>query len=128
MRAVTIRDLRRSATKVISEVHSTGPFVITRNGTPLAQLVPVPARPLDSATVLARWRGLPVLDPSVLRADIDRILDPSTNLPLDTVNPVDFEGIERLTGADRATSTGGFEASNMSLPTRPTCAVATVCP
>ena len=43
----------------------------------VAELRPLPRRPLQAARLLERWRALPVIDPARLRADIDELLDPS---------------------------------------------------
>ena len=77
MTGVTIRDLRNHGGEVIDRVLSGESIVITRSGVPVAELVPLPPEGLDAATLLARWRTLPVIDPGALRADIDRVLDPA---------------------------------------------------
>ena len=42
------------------------------------RLLPDPPRAgLDTATLLARWRDLPYVDPVAFRRDIDRLIDPS---------------------------------------------------
>ena len=74
---VTIRDLRNHGGEVIDRVVAGESVVITRSGVPVAELVPLPPEGLDASAVLARWRTLPRLDPSAMRADIDRLLDPS---------------------------------------------------
>jgi prevent-host-death family protein len=51
--------------------------IVTRSGEPVAKLVPLRRRGVDAATLLARWRKLPAVDPVALRADVDGILDPS---------------------------------------------------
>jgi prevent-host-death family protein len=52
-------------------------LVVTRSGEPVAQLIPLRRRGLDAATLLARWRTLPMVDPVALRADVDSVLEPS---------------------------------------------------
>lgn len=52
-------------------------MTVTRDGHPIAELRPLPRRPLQAALLLQRWRGLPVVDPAKLRADIDDLLDPA---------------------------------------------------
>ncbi len=44
---------------------------------PVAELRPLPGRALSAATLLARRRRLPDVDPAALRADLDRTLDAS---------------------------------------------------
>jgi prevent-host-death family protein len=75
--AVTIRDLRNHGGEVVDRVVAGESLVVTRSGEPVAQLVPLRRRGLDAASLLARWRNLPSVDPDELRADIDSILDTS---------------------------------------------------
>jgi prevent-host-death family protein len=74
---VTIRELRNHGGDVVDRVAAGESLVVTRSGEPVAQLLPVRRRGLDAATVLARWRRLPHVDPDALRADVDATLDPS---------------------------------------------------
>jgi antitoxin (DNA-binding transcriptional repressor) of toxin-antitoxin stability system len=50
---------------------------VTRDGRPVAELRPLPKRPLPMAAVLEHWRRLPALDAAKLRADIDGVADSS---------------------------------------------------
>ena len=50
---------------------------ITRDGEPVAELVPIRRRPLSADVLVARFRRLQPMDPARLRADIDSILDQS---------------------------------------------------
>ncbi len=77
MAEVTIRDLRNHGGEVIDRVRAGERITITRDGEPVAELRPLPRRPLDAATVIARFRGLPPVDPERLRADIDALIDQS---------------------------------------------------
>jgi prevent-host-death family protein len=77
MAEVTIRDLRNHGGEVVDRVLSGEAIVITRSGTPVAELVPLPPEGLNAATLLARWRTLPMIDADALRADLDRVLDPA---------------------------------------------------
>lgn len=52
-------------------------MVITRDGHPVAELRPLPRRPLAAAQLRARWRRLPALDPVALKRDIDAVVDSS---------------------------------------------------
>ncbi len=49
---------------------------VTRAGTPVAELRPLPRHGLDAATLIERWRNLPTVDAARMRADIDAALDP----------------------------------------------------
>jgi prevent-host-death family protein len=74
---VTIRDLRNHGGDVVDRVVAGESLVVTRSGEPVAQLIPFRRRGLDAATLLERWRHLPLVDGERLRADLDEVLDPS---------------------------------------------------
>jgi antitoxin (DNA-binding transcriptional repressor) of toxin-antitoxin stability system len=51
-------------------------FVVTRNGMPVGELVPLRRRQfVSAATVTAAFRGAPPLDADRFRADLDHALD-----------------------------------------------------
>lgn len=77
MAEVTVRDLRNHGGAVLNRVVHGESLTVTRDGDPVAELRPVPRRPLPAATLLERWRGLPLIDAEQLRSDIDAVLDPS---------------------------------------------------
>lgn len=77
MDEVTIRQLRNHGGDVVDRVQAGERLTVTRSGRPVAELRPLPRRPLDAPTLLERWRRLPLVDPDRLRADIDDVLDPS---------------------------------------------------
>jgi len=77
MSEVTIRELRNKGGEVVGRVISGEVLTVTRDGTPVARLVPVPGRVLSAETLVERWRRLPPMDPEALRRDIDRIIDPA---------------------------------------------------
>jgi prevent-host-death family protein len=74
---VTIRELRNQGGAVVERVLAGESLVVTRDGVPVAELRPVPRRPLDAGALLARWRTVPHVDPVALRADLDAVLDPA---------------------------------------------------
>jgi prevent-host-death family protein len=74
---VPVRELRNHGGDILDRVASGEALIVTRDGHPVAELRPVSRRPLPAATLLARWRSLPAMDPAVLRADVDELLDPS---------------------------------------------------
>jgi prevent-host-death family protein len=76
METVTIRELRNRGGEVVDRVAAGGHFTVTRDGRPVAELRPVRTRGLSAATLLERWRRLPVVDPEGLRRDIDAVVDP----------------------------------------------------
>ena len=51
-------------------------FVVTRNGVPVGELLPVRSRQFVMADVaLAAFGGAPILDPDRFRADVDAVVD-----------------------------------------------------
>jgi prevent-host-death family protein len=76
MTDVSVRDLRNQGGRVLDRVLAGERFVVTRDGTPVAELRPLPGRTIDAATILSRWRHLPPVDAIEFRADLDAILDP----------------------------------------------------
>jgi prevent-host-death family protein len=76
MDEVTIRELRNHGGEVVDRVMAGERLTVTRAGRPVAELRPLPPRALSAAAVLRRWRRLPALDKSALRADLDAVVDP----------------------------------------------------
>jgi prevent-host-death family protein len=74
---VTIRELRNRGGDVVERVVAGEILTVTRDGMPVARLVPVPGRTLSAESLLSRWRTLPSMDPEALRRDTDRLMDPS---------------------------------------------------
>ena len=72
---MTIRELRNAAGDVIDRVLRGERLTVTRSGRPVAELRPLTRRGLDPATLLDRWRHVPLVDPETLRQDMDRVLD-----------------------------------------------------
>jgi prevent-host-death family protein len=77
MAEVGVRDLRNHGGEILSRVAGGEILTVTRDGDPVAELRPLPRRPLQAVLLLERWRALPVVDPAKLRADIDEALDPA---------------------------------------------------
>ncbi len=77
MDTVTIRELRNHGGAVIDRVQAGERLIVSRDGQPVAELRPLPRKPLDAATLLERWRHVPPMDPEALRRDIDSIIDQS---------------------------------------------------
>ena len=77
MRNITVRELRNHGGRVLDRVAGGESLTVTRDGRPIAELRPVAGRALPAATLLARWRRLPPVDPASLRADLDRTIDSS---------------------------------------------------
>jgi prevent-host-death family protein len=75
MSNVSIRELRNHGGEVVERAQRGEQLTITRDGKPVAQLVPLPraSAPLDE--LRRQWATLPVVDPAGLRRDIDDLLD-----------------------------------------------------
>jgi prevent-host-death family protein len=76
MAEVSVRDLRNRGGEILNRVADGETLTVTRDGDPVAELRPLPRRPLRAELLLERWRALPTVDPGKLRADIDELLDP----------------------------------------------------
>jgi prevent-host-death family protein len=74
---ITIRELRNHGGEVIDRVEAGERLTVTRDGRPVAELRPLPARPKRTAILLKRWARVPSIDARRLRADLDRVIDPS---------------------------------------------------
>lgn len=75
MADVTIRELRNHGGEVVDRAASGEAITITRAGRPVAELRPL-RPPLSAEALLSHWNRLPAIDPVLLRADIDQVLDP----------------------------------------------------
>ena len=77
MAYVTIRELRNQGGDVIDRVQKGERIIVTRSGQPVAELQPLRRKGPDPATLLDRWRHLPLVDPDRMRRDIDEVIDPT---------------------------------------------------
>jgi antitoxin (DNA-binding transcriptional repressor) of toxin-antitoxin stability system len=50
-------------------------MTVTRDGTPVARLTPLPAPRLNAQALLERWRHVPALDVRNLREDLATVVD-----------------------------------------------------
>jgi len=77
---ITQRELRNDAPSIMREIESGESFVLTRNGTPIADIVPHarPAEPrrVTGADLLAAAATLPAIDADQFFADLDEYVDP----------------------------------------------------
>jgi prevent-host-death family protein len=75
-REITQRELRNDSGEVMRAVDAGASFVVTRNGTAVAELIPMRRRRFVSATaVLTAFRDTPAIDPRRFRADLDGAAD-----------------------------------------------------
>lgn len=77
MNNVSIRELRNHGGEVIERVERGDALWVTRDGPPVAELRPLEAARLTLPVLLARFRGLPPMDPGSLRDDIDKVTEAS---------------------------------------------------
>lgn len=73
---VSVRDLRNDGGRVLDRVERGETVTITRNGRPVAELRPLPRRARSLADVDRRFAGLPPIDESAFRRDVDSLIDP----------------------------------------------------
>lgn len=74
---MTIRELRNHGGAVVDRVARGERLVVTRDGTPVAELHPLARRGPDASTLLERWRRVPAVDPVAFRRDVDELIDPA---------------------------------------------------
>ncbi|MEO8314297.1 MAG: type II toxin-antitoxin system prevent-host-death family antitoxin [Pseudomonadota bacterium] len=78
---ITQRELRNDSAAVLREVSAGQTLVVTRNGTPIAELRPLPPRRFVPRELIAEAaRRAPPVDYARMRADLDSVVDPG--LPL----------------------------------------------
>jgi prevent-host-death family protein len=76
-RSITQRELRNDSAAVLRDVEGGQIITVTRNGTPVAELRPIPPRRFISrATIAEAGRRAPRVDLARLRADLDAVTDP----------------------------------------------------
>ncbi len=75
MSNVTVRELRNKSADVLARIGRGEQLTVTRDGEPVALMLPVPRRPLGPEQLVERWRNLPRLDLHQLRSDVDDVVD-----------------------------------------------------
>jgi len=75
MPEITIRELRNHGGEAVDRVALGEHLTVTRDGKPVAMLLPLDPPPLSSQALVNRWISLPSMDPRALRRDIDAIID-----------------------------------------------------
>jgi prevent-host-death family protein len=77
-RTITQRELRNDSAAVLRAVQGGETITVTRNGTPIAELRPVPPRRfVPRAAIAAAATRAPRVDLARLRADLDAVADPT---------------------------------------------------
>ena len=85
MRAISQRELRNDSGAVLREVQAGETVTVTRNGTPVAELRPLPPgrKFVSRAVIAAAARTAPPVDADRFRADLDAvtgsIVDPASD-------------------------------------------------
>lgn len=75
-RTITQRELRNESGEVMRALDRGEHFTVTRNGTPVGELVPSPrASFVDRRAVLAAFAGAPTIDAEAFRGDVDAVVD-----------------------------------------------------
>lgn len=77
MNAVTVRDLRNNSANVLQRVAQGETLTITKDGDPVASVIPFPRSPLNAEQLVDRFKNLPRVDGKRLREDIDAVVDQS---------------------------------------------------
>lgn len=76
-RVISQRELRNDSGAVLRAVDAGETFVVTRNGTPTAELRPIrKPRFVPRPELLEGARKLPAVDLRRFRADLDKVVDP----------------------------------------------------
>ena len=76
MRSITQRELRNDSGAILREVQSGQSLIVTRNGTPIAELRPIqPRRFVPRAAIAGAAEMAPRINAQRFRTDIDAIID-----------------------------------------------------
>ena len=76
MRTITQRQLRNESAAVLRDVQAGQSVIVTRNGTPVAELRPVSLRRfVPRAVIVAAARRAPRIDAARFRADLDALVE-----------------------------------------------------
>ena len=77
-RSITQRELRNDSGAVLRAVQAGETVTVTRNGTPVAELRPVPSTRLVARDLIAAAQSsAPRIDAERFRADVDSVVDQS---------------------------------------------------
>lgn len=75
-REITQRELRNDSGEIMRALDQGESFIVTRNGVPVGELIPLQRRRFVSAeVVMGAFAGAPRIDPTRFRADLDSVLD-----------------------------------------------------
>ena len=75
-RRITQRELRNESGRIMRALDKGKTFVVTRNGVPVGELIPLRQRMFVPAdTVLALFAGAPAISRTRFRRDLDAVID-----------------------------------------------------
>jgi len=75
-REITQRELRNDSGEIMRALDRGESFVVTRNGAPVGELIPLRKRRFVMAeVVMGAFAGAPRVDQARFRADVDSVLD-----------------------------------------------------
>ncbi len=75
-RRITQRELRNGSGEIMRALDRGESFVVTRNGTPVGELLPIRRRRyVGAGAAIEAFRGAPRIDLERFRADVDTVLD-----------------------------------------------------
>ena len=75
-REISQRELRNDSGQIMRELDEGASFVVTRNGVPVGELVPLRRhRYVAREAVVAMFRGAPPVDYQQFRRDLDELID-----------------------------------------------------
>ena len=75
MDEVSVRELRNYGGQVLTRVEAGESMTVTRDGTPVARLTPLPQPRLSARALIERWSGVPAIDIHSLRDNLATTLD-----------------------------------------------------
>jgi prevent-host-death family protein len=77
IRTITQREFRNDSAAVLREVEAGRTLIVSRNGSPVAELRPIRRRSFVPRAVIADAAGrAPPIDAAEFRADLDAVIDP----------------------------------------------------
>ena len=80
IRTITQRELRNESGAVLREVEAGRTIIVSRNGTPVAELRPIKRRRfVPRATIADDARSASRIDAEQFRADLDAVVDPHSH-------------------------------------------------
>jgi prevent-host-death family protein len=75
-KVITQRTLRNESGEIMRGLDRGESYIVTRNGVPVGELVPVRRREaVPAETLLAALAGAPRIDPIRFRKDVDELID-----------------------------------------------------